>query len=124
MASTLVHGNPAPPPDFAQVRSEFEALLSGCGFYELNSRVKIALTGGDRVRWLNGMVTNNIRDLAAGHGLYSFLLNPQGKILGDLFAYNRGDSIIIDTDSGQLEKILATFDHFIIMDDVEVKNAS
>src|SRR5271163_3206391 len=122
MASTLVHGNPAPPPDFPQVRSEFEALLSGCGFYELNSRVKIALTGGDRVRWLNGMVTNNIRDLATGRGVYAFLLNPQGHILGDLYAYNRGDSLMIDTDQSQSEKLLATFDHYIIMDDVEVAN--
>jgi len=30
---------------------------------------------------MNGMVTNNIRDLAAGHGVYAFLLNPQGRIL-------------------------------------------
>jgi aminomethyltransferase len=82
--------------------------------------VKISLTGSDRVRWLNGMVTNNIRDLAIGHGVYAFLLNPQGRILGDLYAYNRGDSITIDTDQAQSEKLLATFDHYIIMDDVEV----
>ena len=124
MALTLVHGNPAPPPDFAQVHSEFQSLLSGCGFYDLSSRVKIALTGGDRVRWLNGMVTNNIRDLAAGRGVYAFLLNPQGHILGDLYAYNRGDSLMIDSDQFQSEKLLATFDHYIIMDDVEVTNVS
>jgi len=124
MASTLVHGNPASPSDVGQVRSEFQALLSGCGFYDLSSRVKIALTGGDRVRWLNGMVTNNIRDLATGRGLYAFLLNPQGHILGDLYAYNRGDSMIIDSDQSQSEKLLATFDHYIIMDDVEVANVS
>jgi aminomethyltransferase len=125
MASIVVHGNQAPPPsDFGDVRSEFAALISGCGFYDLSSRIKIALTGGDRVRWLNGMVTNNIRDLAQGHGIYAFLLNPQGHILGDLYAYNRGDSIMIDSDQSQSEKLLATFDHYIIMDDVEVANLS
>ena len=56
--------------------------------------------------------------------MYAFLLNPQGHILGDLYAYNRGESITIDTDCGQAEKILATFDHYIIMDDVEVANLS
>ena len=56
--------------------------------------------------------------------MYAFLLNPQGKILGDLHAYNRGESITVDTDCAQLEKILATFDHYIIMDDVEVTNLS
>jgi aminomethyltransferase len=125
MASTVFDGNPASPaPDTGDVRSEFEALLSGCGFYELSSRVKIALTGGDRMRWLNGMVTNNIRDLAAGRGVYAFLLNPQGHILGDLYAYNQGESLMIDSDQFQSEKLLATFDHYIIMDDVEVANVS
>jgi len=107
---------------FDDPRVEFAALRAGCGVYDLGYRAKISLTGGDRVRWLNGMVTNNIRDLAAGQGAYAFLLNPQGHILADLYAYNRGDSIVVDTDRGQVEKVLATFDHYIIMDDVEVKD--
>jgi folate-binding protein YgfZ len=109
---------------FSDPQSEFEQLRNNCGVYDLGFRAKISLTGGDRVRWLNGMVTNNIRDLAVNRGAYAFLLNPQGRILGDLYAYNRGESITIDTDSAQAEKILATFDHYIIMDDVEVANVS
>ena len=102
--------------------SEFEELLSRCGLFDLTSHAKIAVTGGDRARWLNGMVTNNIRDLAVGKGVYAFLLNPQGHILGDLYAYNRGESITIDTDQSELEKLLAIFDRYIIMDDVELAN--
>jgi folate-binding protein YgfZ len=109
---------------FGDPQAEFATLRNSCGVYDLGCRAKISLTGGDRTRWLNGMVTNNIRDLAAGRGVYAFLLNPQGKILSDLYAYNRGESIDIDTDYSQVEKILATFDHFIIMDDVEVANRS
>jgi folate-binding protein YgfZ len=109
---------------FGGPQAEFARLRSACGVYDLGFRAKISLTGGDRVRWLNGMVTNNIRDLATDHGNYAFLLNPQGHILGDLYAYNRGESITVDTDCGQTERILATFDHYIIMDDVEVTNLS
>jgi folate-binding protein YgfZ len=110
--------------DFGDVTGEFRALVSEAAVYDLNSRARISLTGSDRTRWLNGMVTNNIRDLAAGHGVYAFLLNPQGHILGDLYAYNRGESLLVDTDQEQLEKILAVFDKYIIMDDVEVKNVT
>jgi folate-binding protein YgfZ len=109
---------------FSDPQQELAALRSSCAVYDLGYRAKISLTGGDRVRWLNGMVTNNIRDLAVGHGVYAFLLNPQGRILGDLYAYNRGESITVDTDRNQLEKILTTFDHYIIMDDVEVTDQS
>src|SRR5712672_1499603 len=107
---------------FRDPQAEFAALRSGCAVYDLGFRAKISLTGSDRTRWLNGMVTNNIRDLAVGHGVYAFLLNPQGHILGDLYAYNRGESLLVDTDQSQVEKILAVFDKYIIMDDVEVAN--
>src|SRR5258708_32141601 len=99
---------------FADPQQEFAALQNGCGIYDLGFRARISLTGGDRVRWLNGMVTNNIRDLAASHGVYAFLLNPQGRILGDMYAYNQGDALIIETDASQGEKIIATFDHSLI----------
>ncbi len=112
------------PADFGDVRSEFDALLSSCTVYDLGSRAKIVLTRSDRVRWLNGMVTNNVRDLAVGHGLYAFLLNPQGHILADLYAYNRGDSLLVDVNQTLLSKVLEIFDRYIIMDDVEVTNAS
>jgi folate-binding protein YgfZ len=112
------------PRGFGKVTDEFAALRSTCGVYELPDRVKIRLTGSDRVRWLNGMVTNNIRDLAKDHGVYSFLLNPQGHILGDLVAFQRGESVLVESDRAQLAKILATFDHYIIMDDVEVADIS
>jgi folate-binding protein YgfZ len=109
---------------FADPQEEFSALMHGCGIYDLGFRARISLTGGDRGRWMNGMVTNNVRDLAAGHGIYAFLLNPQGRILGDMHVYNMGETLLVETDRSQVEKIIATFDHFIIMDDVEVKNIS
>lgn len=112
------------PSSFGNARREFVELLTGCGVYDLGWRGKLALTGSDRTRWLNGMVTNNIRDLALNHGNFSFLLNAQGRILGDLYSYNRGDYILIDSGAFQLPKLKETFDKFIIMDDVEVTDIS
>jgi folate-binding protein YgfZ len=109
---------------FADPQLEFAALFNGCGIYDLGFRARLALTGSDRMRWLNGMVTNNIRDLAVGRGVYAFLLNPQGRILGDMFVYNLGEKLVVETDRSQVEKIIATFDHYIIMDDVEVTDVS
>src|SRR6184192_4167976 len=109
---------------YSDVPSEFLALLSGCGVYDLGWRAKIVLTGKDRVRWLNGMVTNNVRDLPPGHGVYAFVLNAQGHILGDLYAYNSGESLLVDTDRAQLEKMLSFFRKYIIMDKVEAEDIS
>jgi folate-binding protein YgfZ len=110
--------------DFGDVRAEFQALFSGCGVYDLSGRAKIALTGGDRVRWLNGMISNNVRDLAPGHGVYSFLLNAQGRIQGDLYAFNRGESVLVDAERTQRDKVWELFDHYIIADDVVMSDVS
>jgi folate-binding protein YgfZ len=110
--------------DFGDVRAEFNALLAGSGVYDLSARSRIALTGGDRGRWLNGMISNNVRDLAPGQGVYSFLLNAQGRIQGDLYAFNRGESLLVDTERGQRDKIWELFDHYIIADDVEMTDVS
>ncbi|HWR13357.1 MAG TPA: hypothetical protein VN577_00905 [Terriglobales bacterium] len=109
---------------FGDPKAEYRALISGCGVYDLGWRAKIVLTGADRVRWANGMVTNNVRDLAEGHGNYSFLLNAQGRIQGDVYVYNMGDHLLCDTERWQAPKILELFDKFIIMDDVEVTDVS
>lgn len=105
---------------FSDPRDEFEAVRSSAGVYDLGWRSKLVLTGNDRVRWLNGMITNNVRDLPVNHGVYSFVLNAQGRILGDLYAYNRSDYILVDTDRCQAASMRELFDKFIIMDEVEV----
>ena len=109
---------------FGDTRAEFQSLLSGCGLYDLSWRAKIVVSGGDRVRWLNGMATNNVRDLALGHGVYAFLLNAQGHIQADLYVFQRGDSLLVDTERGQREKTLQLFDRYIIADDVEIADIS
>ena len=126
MTSTTLHNadQGAAAADFGDSRAEFQALLSGCGLYDLSWRSKIAVTGGDRVRWMNGMTTNNVRDLAPGHGVYAFLLNAQGRIQADLYVFHRGDSLLVDTERAQRDKTLELFDRYIIADDVELADIS
>jgi folate-binding protein YgfZ len=123
-ANPSEHSGAATALDFGDTRSEFQTLLSGCGLYDLSGCAKISVTGSDRVRWLNGMATNNVRDLAPGHGVYAFLLNAQGRIQADLYVFQRGESLLVDTERGQREKVLQLFDHYIIADDVEIADIS
>lgn len=112
------------PVSFGNVEREFAAITTGCGVYDLGWRAKIRATGEDRVRWLNGMVTNNIKDLPQGHGNYNFVLSAQGRILGDLYIYNRGEDLLLDTERSQADPLLRVLNHFIIMDDVELTDIS
>src|SRR5438270_11424896 len=102
---------------------ELAALVAGCGVYRLQ-RTLLSLTGRDRTRWLNGMVSNNIRDLAPSHGVYAFVLTPQGHIQADVYAFNRGESLLVGTDRAQAETLLRIFRKYIIMDKVEIEDLS
>jgi folate-binding protein YgfZ len=99
---------------------QLEALLNIAAIAPLDDTGWIRVTGSDRVRWLNGMVTNNIQALRPGEGNYNFVLNAQGRIQGDLVAWMQEDSVLLETSRDQLDKLLAHLDHFIIMDDVEL----
>lgn len=99
--------------------AELTALLTGAGFAALPNTGWLRVTGPDRVRWLNGMVTNSITALAPGEGCYNFVLNAQGRIQGDLTAFLLDDAILLETT--QPTEIAILLDKFIIMDDVELE---
>lgn len=107
-------------PDVAS--AQLQSLLHGAGIANLDELGWISVTGDDRIRWLNGMVTNSISDLAPGQGCYNFILSAQGRIQGTAYAFAQPKSILLQTDRAQIPGLLATLDRFIIMDDVELTN--
>jgi len=100
------------------------ALQTAAGLYSLDARAWIEVTGSDRLRWLNGMLTNGIQQLAPGEGNYNFILSAQGRIQGDAYAFAQSDSVLLQTGAAQLATLMQLLDRFIIMDDVELHDRS
>jgi folate-binding protein YgfZ len=111
-------------PVFSVLSQEIAALTEAVGAFDLGYRGQIAIGSADRLRWLNGMLTNNIQGLAEGTGNYSFVLNAQGRIQGDCDAFHLADHLLVVTDRSQLPALMAHFDRFIIMDDVALEDIS
>jgi aminomethyltransferase len=112
------------PATFGDTAAEFTALLQGAAIFDLGWQARLQIGGKDRTRWLNGMITNNIRDLSVGRGVYAFILTPQGHNQGDLTAYNRGEYLLATTDRDQVAKVTAVLKKYIIMDKVEIEDLS
>jgi folate-binding protein YgfZ len=104
--------------------SQLAALLQNAGISTLENTGWIRVTGEDRVRWLNGMVTNSIQDLKPGEGNYNFFLSVQGRIQGDANIFATPDALLIETASAQIPTLLPLLDRFIIMDDVELADVT
>ena len=106
----------------ASAEQEFSALRSECIVMDRGWRVRFRVIGSDAQRWLNGMVTNSA-DLENGRAAYSFVLNPQGRLQADVYAFRDGDGYILETDAIQSESLAAWLERYIIMDDVVLEAA-
>jgi folate-binding protein YgfZ len=115
---------PATRSEIVAPPAQLAALLNGAGISPLDHTSWIRVTGEDRTRWLNGMVTNSVQDLQPGQGCYNFILSVQGRIQGDAYIFAGPDAFLIETASNQLSTLMPLLDRFIIMDDVELTDIS
>ncbi|MGO9778019.1 MAG: YgfZ/GcvT domain-containing protein [Terracidiphilus sp.] len=99
---------------------ETAALLTGVAVHDLGWLRRVSVRGEDRFRWLSGMVTNTVNDLATNAGAWNLVLNAQGRIQGDLYVWREGDELTLVIAADQYVKLLAHLERFIIMDDVEL----
>ncbi|KAA5607088.1 folate-binding protein YgfZ [Roseospira marina] len=86
----------------------------------LETRGVLSLTGDDRVRFLQGLVTNNVERVTAEHGIYAALLTPQGKFLFDLFVLPHGEGWLLDSEAARLEDLRARLKKFKLRSQVDL----
>ncbi len=82
------------PDHWIEPRAEQEFARKSVALIDKNYRAYLSFTGPDRVRYLNAILTNNIKELSAGQGSVSLLLNPQGHILAEIETYALADSLL------------------------------
>ncbi len=109
---------------FAGAAAELDALLYRAGVFDLGGQAFLRCSGRDRIRWLNGMVTNSVKTLEDGQGCYAFVLNAQGRIQGDVSIYrlaSEPEALFLVTSVPQVETLTAWWRRYIIMDQVTIE---
>src|SRR5215472_7803156 len=112
------------PGTFAGFQAEYRAARESAAIFDTNWHATFALTGPDRVRYLNAVVSNDVKSLGEGQGLLALLLNPQGRILAELEIYALADKLLVRTHDSVRDRTRETLDKYIIMDDVELADVS
>jgi folate-binding protein YgfZ len=112
------------PGRFSNSRDEYFFARNTAAVADKNYRAFFNFTGPDRARYLNAILTNNIRDVQPGQGISSLLLNPQGHIMAELEIYGLAEKLLVATYAMIRERTAATLDKFIIMDDVVMEDVS
>jgi len=112
------------PDHFTNPLEEYQAVREKAGLINLSFRVQVKMTGEDRVTFLQGMVSNDVKALRPGEGCAATFLTEQGRIIADLRVYALDTCLLLDGDARIKEKTVETLLRFIIADDVEMEDLS
>lgn len=109
---------------FGNRAEECRRLVESVALIDLSARGCLAVLGVDRVKFINGQVTNEVAGLRTGQGCYAALVNAKGKMQSDLNIYRLEDELILDFEPGLLDTVTARLESHIVADQVELVDAS
>jgi folate-binding protein YgfZ len=114
----ITHPTTLMNPDLLQkIKSPALAWLPG-------PRTLLRLTGPDRLRFLNGQVTQDVKKLLLGHAVRSAIITSKGRLEADLHIAATSDSLLIETDFILRESLHTRLEKFIVADDVTIEDIS
>ena len=80
--------------------------MTSSSYALLDNRGVLEITGADRVAFLQGLVSNDMRKLGPGQALYAAFLTPQGKYLHDFFLVERGETVLLEGEQARVPDLL------------------
>jgi len=97
------------------------AAREGVVLREANGWGTLVVTGPDRRRWLNGLITSDVASLGPNGGAWGLLLNRLGKIQSELWTIDAPERLLVATAPGTLERVHTELDRMLIMEDAELE---
>jgi folate-binding protein YgfZ len=92
----------------------------GVGLLDRSYVSVVAVTGEDRLSFLDGLLTNDAKRLAPGAGFYAATLDAKSRVVGDVRVLAFEDRYLLLLEPESREAVLAHFDKYLISDDVEL----
>ena len=102
----------------------YNAAREGAVLHDRDDRGRVRLRGGDRLSYLQGLLTNDVAALRAGEGCYAALLTPQGRMISDMRVHETGEAVLLDLPAMAATRVAAHLDTFIFSEDAQVEDAT
>jgi folate-binding protein YgfZ len=106
------------PDSFGNWEKEYRYFRESAALLDKNYRSYLEFTGPDRTRYLNAILTNDIKGLKESHGTASLFLSPQGHIQAEVETYAFRETLFCVSFAMILDRLILAMDKYIIMDDV------
>jgi folate-binding protein YgfZ len=96
--------------------------LPGGVFFDLSARTKLRVGGSDRLRFLNGQVTNDVRKGTPSSAIAACVLNGKGKLDAHVFFSVESDFFVIDAEPELRQTLPPRLQRYVIADDVAIED--
>ncbi len=103
------------------IREQYRQALAVGGILDRGDQSVLELTGRDRVRWLDNLVTNTVAPLAAGRAAYALALNVKGRILADLHIVVLPDRLRLHVDHRVAAALRDHLERHLITEEVTIR---
>ena len=71
----------------------------------LDARAVLAVTGEDRVAFLQGLVSNDVARVGPARAIHAAFLTAQGRFLHEFFIAGDGDALLLDGEAARLDDL-------------------
>jgi folate-binding protein YgfZ len=111
---------------FGDARAEYEAVRGGAGLFDLSARGRVEVSGSEAVQFLNGLVTNDVKTLAAGAWVAAAFPNVQGRLLAHarVMRATEEQKFLIDTEGATAAAVRKNVERFALAGDFRVRDLS
>ena len=113
-------GGMAAPGDYGDPAAELAALRDRCGVVDLSWASRLELRGRDRNRFLNGLVTSNVKDLGAGLGRLRLPPQQAGARARRRVRHGARGSPVAGAASRSSDRLRQHIESYKVIDDVEI----
>ena len=93
-------------------------------FLDLSERAKFRITGEDRLRFLNGQITNDLRKASETSAIEACILNAKGKTDAHIFVSALEQSFLVDAPAVLRETLKVRLERYVIADDVQIEDVT
>ena len=102
----------------------YRAITETAGVVRRGDRGVLAVTGADRLAWLQGLLTNDVAALPVGGICDAAYLTPQGRMITDMRVVNEADRTLLDVPASLAESLQKRLDGLLFSEDAHIVDVS